>query len=317
MQVTTQLAFADDSSDIASEKGTSTLQSKYCPKGFSTKINAANIEFKKVLEIDPLTPEFGILEGPVWVDGGLMMSNIGVAVDTNPNPADLVLLKGGQFSVVKQAYGGNGMTFDAAGNVIIARHLDGTITNLTTGQILASSYNGARFNSPNDVVVSSLGDIYFTDPDWQAPAVRPQAAERVYHVDKAGVVTPFGSVITKPNGVMLSLDEKTLYVGGTNGLYKFAVNEDGSVVDAVNPVVIIKSGVDGMSKDCAGNLYVTTDDKVLILSTKREVLIGGYSVPGVTNVAFGGKDGKTLFATTLGARPQVFSAKVTIPGFPF
>jgi len=193
------------------------------------------------------------------------------------------------------------------------------ITRVATGDILAGNYNGARFNSPNDLIVSSLGDIYFSDPDWQSPNPNPQDAERAYHINTDGNVTAFGSQITKPNGVMLSFDEAFLYVGGTNGLYKFNVNADGSIVDDGIRIQAgrIYSDVDGMSKDCAGNIYVVAQNTVFILEAETDNVLTSYYLEGVTNVAFGGADGKTIFATTLGGQPKLHSAPVNIPGFPF
>ena len=72
-----------------------------------------------------------------------------------------------------------------------------------------------------------------------------------------------------------------------------------------------------MSKDCAGNIYVVAQNIVFILEAETDNVLVSYYIEGVTNVAFGGADGKTIFATTLGSQPKLHSTTVNIPGFPF
>ena len=279
------------------------------------------VTFSKIAETSPKTKEWGILEGPLWVDGTLLMSNVGLAVDKTPNPADLVMLKEGKIVVVKENYGSNGLTLDHEGYVVAPRHKDGTITRVNNGQVLASQYQGARFNSPNDVVVSSKGTVFFSDPDWQNPEPT-QEDERLYQVTLKGDITAFGSAIDKPNGVMLSHDEQALYAGGTNGLFKFSFDKDGNIIDEPTRIPAIEGGVDGMSRDCAGNLYVTHHKQVLVFAKETDEVIKTFDfdiegVDGVTNIAFGGMDGKTIFVTTMGSKPSLFSAQSTIAGLPY
>lgn len=280
-----------------------------------------DVTFSKVAETNPKTKEWGILEGPLWVDGKLLMSNVGLAVDKTPNPADLVMLKDGEIVVVKENYGSNGLTLDQDGYVVAPRHKDGTITRVTNGQVLASQYQGARFNSPNDVVISSKGTVFFSDPDWQNPEPT-QEDERLYQVTLKGDITAFGSSIDKPNGVMLSHDEHALYAGGTNGLFKFAFDSQGNIIDEPTRIPAIEGGVDGMSRDCAGNLYVTHHKQVLVFAKDTDEVINTFDfdiegVDGVTNIAFGGMDGKTIFVTTMGSKPSLYSAQSTIAGLPY
>lgn len=290
-----------------------------CAKQQFKPLQTDKIVFTKVLEIDPLTPGFAILEGPVWVGDRLFMSHIGGSVDDRPNTANLVSLREGKLELVREGYGSNGLALDQTGAVVAARHSDGSITRIKDGKVIAQGYQNNRFNSPNDLVFSKQGHLYFTDPDWQAPKPRPQSAERAYHRAPSGKLTAFGATIEKPNGVTLSLDQRRLYLGGTNGLYRFSVSGNGQVVDKAERVQpeIITGGVDGMSLDCAGNLFVTADGKIHVLAAETDKLLATYELPGVTNIAFGGEDGTTIYATTLGERPQVWKAQSVIPGLPF
>jgi gluconolactonase len=290
-----------------------------CPGAAPQNLDHENIVFEKVLEVEPLTPGFAILEGPAWVDGALLMSHIGASTNDKPSVSNLVALRDGELEVIKASYGANGLTLDPTGAVVAARQADGTITRIADGTVLVDGYQGKRFNSPNDLVFSTSGDLYFTDPDWQAPKPRPQQAERAYHVSPSGKITPFGEGIEKPNGLILSLNERVLYLGGTNGLYRFGLEDTGEVINNARRVQaeLIPSGVDGLTLDCAGNLFVTANGKVHILAAGNDGPIASYDIPGVTNVAFGGEDGTTIYATTLGAKPQVWWARSNIPGLPF
>lgn len=284
---------------------------------------AQSLEFNMLLDLEPITPGFAILEGPIWIDGSVVMSHIGYNVD-GVNPSDRIAyrVENGQVTVIQEGYLANGLTINHLGHVVAARHFDGTITGVENGRVFASEFQGARFNSPNDLVFSSSGDLYFTDPDYQAPTDGVlQTAERSYHVTPDGFVSTFGeSVVEKPNGVMLSHDERTLYVGGSNGLFKFRVRRNGRIVD--NPTQLlaeeIPEGVDGMSRDSCGNLFVAAGGKLNIVSADEEFL-ASHEIPGITNIAFGGESGKDIFATTLGGRPALFGSAGAWPvsGLPY
>jgi gluconolactonase len=119
--------------------------------------------------------------------------------------------------------------------------------------------------------------------------------------------------------VLLSLDEKTLFVSGGAGLVRFTVMPDGSTGARLpfgNGAAY--TGSDGMAIDCAGDLYVALNNAVVVLSpTGTElgrIMITGAQ--GVTNVAFGGADRKTLFITTLDSKPGIYSVVLGVPGLP-
>jgi len=250
---------------------------------------AQNLHFDLILEVDPITPGFAILEGPIWLDGSLVMSHIGYKVD-GVNPSDRIAYRDGEIKVIQSGYLSNGLTFNHLGHVVSARHFDGTITGVENGRVFADEYHGTRFNSPNDLVFASDGNLYFTDPDWQAPDEGVlQSSERSYHVSPWGQVSEFGDgVIEKPNGVMLSKDEQTVYVGGTNG------------------------------RDSCGNLFIAANNKINIVSDD-EVYLGSEEIPGITNVAFGGESGRDIYVTTLGEKPAVYRAQNQWPvsGLPY
>lgn len=264
------------------------------------------------------------VEGPVWLGGSLYLSEFGQGV--NPPPSRVLKITGDNTGVVFMATAGtNGLATDAAGKLYGASHKVGGIVRFgAAGEeptVIVSGYQGQRFNSPNDLTFRSDGTLYFTDPTWQATNPPPQAKTRVYRVapgsHKAQVIDANRS---QPNGVTLSPDEKTLYLSSLDGLYKYAVAADGSVGPPKHFASQI-GGADGMVVDCAGNLYVTSTDVIVLNASGKEIdrLHMPAGAGSVTNVAFGGAKRKTLFITAMGqgSGRGVFKVDLKVPGMPY
>ena len=175
------------------------------------------------------------------------------------------------------------------------------------------------FNSINDLVARADGHIYFTDPSYQRGTRPGQPVNGSYHLTPGGVATRIETE-DAPNGIALSPDGKWLYVGGSgdpHAIVKYEVMANGDVVTPGTPISSAAS--DGMTVDCAGNVYLTTGGKsggkVTVL-TADGALVGeltqGFS-GGTTNVSFGGADHQTLFVTTSDALYQVH---LGVPGLP-
>ncbi len=123
--------------------------------------------------------------------------------------------------------------------LIAGAHDDGSVSSFAfdgTRSTVVAQFEGARFNSPNDLTVRDDGTVYFTDPNWQAPNPNPQSIQGVYRIDPSGAIDRFESSLGQPNGITLSVDQSVLYVGHAGGVMRYP---------------------DGMALDCAGNLYVT------------------------------------------------------------
>ncbi len=268
---------------------------------------------------------FGIIEGPVWIGDSLYVSEIGSG--NSPPPARILKVTGaGVVSVAVADSGSNGLATDRDDNLYAAVHETGSIDefDLTTGMptLLATGYMGARFDSPNDLTVRSSGDIYFSDPDDQAPATKPQTQTRLYRV-AAGTrtVSVIDATLSEPNGVTLSLDESTLYVTSNGGLFRYPVAADGSV--GAGTLVTSSVNGDGMAIDCLGNLYVASINSLNILVLNPAgAQIGMISLPAgavqsVTNVAFGGADHMTLYITGLGNNKGLYQVPMNVPGMPY
>jgi gluconolactonase len=262
-------------------------------------------------------------EGPVWVGGALYFSEI--SGGQNPPAARINRFTPGtglESGVIANT-GSNGLALNAAGDLIGATHDTGALSLFdlpagTRSTFGAQQFMGTRLNSPNDVVVRSDGNAYFSDPDFQAPAQRPQAATRVYRVAPDGAITALAEQFSNPNGVTLSLDETRLFVAANNGFFRYELDAAGVASQQVRLGQV--NSPDGMGVDCAGNIYVVENGAGVIHvfdPTGEDELgtITGFG-SGVTNVAFGGPDMRTLFVTKLGP-PALFTVAMPVPGLPY
>jgi gluconolactonase len=266
---------------------------------------------------------FGIIEGPVWVGDALYVSEIGSG--NSPPPSRILkITTSGSVTVVNANAGTNGLAVDAGGQLWAANHRTGAISrvSLPDGAMsdVVAGFDGARFDSPNDLAIRSDGNVYFSDPDYQAPATRPQSKTRLYRVAPAATTaTVIDEGRSQPNGVTLAPSEDTLFVSGSDGVDAYPVMQDGSVGTGMK-FGNVGSG-DGMGMDCAGNLYVASNGDVVVLGATGSEL-GRLNVSGVqsvTNVAFGGSDHKTLYITALGSGAQkgLFQVSLSVPGMPY
>jgi gluconolactonase len=216
---------------------------------------------------------------------------------------------------------------------------DGTLT------VLADKYMGKRFNTPNDLTVDSKGRLYFSDPRYgdrtgmEIKDDQGQAVEGVYRIDPDGKVERvIGREVERANGVLVSADDKYLYVADNNNnaikgarkLYRFELKPDGSV-DLKSQKVLHDwgdgRGPDGLKQDEKGRLYAAAglnrpnppfepaaDKKggIYVLDPDGKLLTF-LPVPtdDVTNCAFGGEDRKTLYITGGGT---LYSIRATAPG---
>jgi gluconolactonase len=172
--------------------------------------------------------------------------------------------------------------------------------------VLAAEYNGKKFNRPNDLVVDRAGGVYFTDPMFGSGQPN-QDKMAVYYVTSDGKVTRLIDDLMRPNGVILSPDEKTLYVlpSGSPDVMSYSLISPGKLgqgkvlckleqADAGQP-----RGGDGLTVDTKGNLYLTQPNlqAIQVVSPDGKTL-GLIRFPErPSNCTFGGKDMKTLYVT--------------------
>lgn len=273
------------------------------------------------------TPHFEFSEGPVWVrDGGyLLFSTWNWSDDAGGlgPPTTIYKLTPPATVEVWSPRGelrSNGLALDAQGALLVAAHDREEVTrvNLATHErrTVAGTFSGKAFNSPNDLAVRADGTIYFTDPDYQKSGRAGQGVHGVYRISPSGEVAPVDRTRRQPNGIALSPDQRWLYVGGADELIlRYPVAADGST-GAAELFVRTGSNIDGMSVDCAGNVYASLHElkQVRVYSAAGAPVGSIPTVANVTNVAFGGPDGRTLYITTAGALQAL---PVAIPGLPY
>jgi len=309
-----------------------------CPMGPFTAPNPSSITLTKVAGVPPLDSfnnngnNFGNIEGDCWFGDALYVSEI--ASGSNPPPGRILrVTPTGSVSVAFGMSGSNGLAIDLMGRLIGASHTAGAVvafnlTNMTSTTPIVSQYMGARLNTPNDLTVRSDGTIYFSDPDFQAPSPRPQAMTRVYRLPP-GATAPVvvDAARSNPNGVTLSLDEAFLFVTDGQGLWRYPVSADGSTGSGTRIAQsAVGGGGDGMGIDCAGNLYVALQQRVIIVDpTGNGTMLGSIAmtaVQSVTNVAFGGTNHQTLYVSGQGngtgsTSMGLYRADMPLPGMPY
>ncbi len=267
-------------------------------------------------------------EGPVWVPdetGGHVLFS-----DIPPNSVyrwkegqgvSLYLKPAGYTGDVarKGEPGCNGLALDKSdGTVVFCEHGNRRIAKLVDPEramkiTLADNYQGKRFNSPNDLVFHTNGDLYFTDPPYGLEKRMDDPAKEldfqgVYRLSKDKKVTLLTKEMTRPNGIGFSPDEKTLYVANSDPKMaiwkKFPVNEDGTLGEGT---VLAdktewvgqedKKGLpDGLAVDTEGNIYATGPGGVLIFTPEGEHIATLATGQATANCGFG-EDGHTLFIT--------------------
>jgi gluconolactonase len=251
---------------------------------------------------------FQYTEGPAWDrrNGRFVFSDI---------PANTVFgvtLDGKVTSVLKPSGYANGNAFDAAGNLWSARH-DRKVgmtdaSGATTVEL--DAFDGKKLNSPNDLVVASDGSVLFTDPPYGIQGHGPQrAAEEqpvrgVYRL-KDGHVTLLTGELRLPNGLAFSPDEHLLYVADTadGTVYRFKVAPDGQLMGKqrfarIEPAAGQEPMVDGLKVDRHGNLWMTGPESLGVFSADGAMLCKvDMAGSHVSNLAFGGKDGRDLLIT--------------------
>ena len=226
----------------------------------------------------------------------------------------------------------NGIIFDSAGRMIVAEGADFggrcvVRTDMATGKstIIAGLFNGKSFNSPNDLALDEQGRVYFTDPRYVGHEPVEQPVFGVYRIDPDGTVSLIISDAGMPNGIVVSPDNKKLYVASIdfstesplNAVLSYDLAEDGSVASRRVLVDFAPDyGPDGMAVDVKGNLYLARPSKTpgIYVYSPDGHEIGLIPTPNPpSNVAFGrGPTGTTLYVT---AGSNLYQIELDVEGY--
>lgn len=256
---------------------------------------------------------FAFIEGPVWIGsvGRLFFS------DNASGPERIWQLQAPFTtpSVFMANSGSNGLAVDIDDQLLLADQAQDRIVRVdpNTAQVSGVVVPTGPYN-PNDLIQRSDGNLYFTDPNANGRGF--------YRVSPSGELSgPFtqsnaANAPSNPNGIELSPDENTLYVGDVNARFvaSFSLAADGSVDTASGQRFVDTNGatVDGMAVDCAGNLYVGTQSGVEVYTPGGE-LLGTVPTGESSNATFGDVDRRTLFVTS---RSVLKFVKLGVPGLP-
>ena len=277
----------------------------------------------------------GFGEGPAWhPDGYLLFEDV-------TNNRTLKLDAAGGVSVLREGTdGANGLAFDdrrrlvvcegnaaGRGRRLVRIESDGRIA------VLADRYQGKRLNSPNDLAIDRRGRIYFTDPRYSQRENLELDREAVYRVDPDGALTRVVDSLTRPNGILVSADDRTLYVaenaspGGAVQLWAFDLDPRG--VAAGGRILYDFGGgrgIDGMTLDTAGRIWATAGTKekagIYVFRPDAErrsaTLVGTIPMPeDPTNCTFGGPGRDVLYVTTVSSLYRIRTmarGQASLPG---
>jgi gluconolactonase len=206
---------------------------------------------------------------------------------------------------------GNGIRFDSHGNMVIADYKMHNVlqVNMKTKSISLYAHED-RMTQPNDLAIDSQDRIYASDPNFKLQT------GRVWRIDTNGKVTLLDSMAAAANGIEVSPDEKKLYVGAGSEVFSYDLSSNGAISNKKLLIEFPDFGTDGMRCDIEGNLYIARFGKGTVAKVSpagqlmKEIELTGKKP---TNVAFGGKDGCTIYVTLMDMG-NLESFSVDVPG---
>lgn len=272
--------------------------------------------------IEILADGFNWAEGPVWVAelNSVLFTDVpenklyrweetkGLSVFLNPSGYT-------GYAPNKKKSGGNGLILDGEGNLLIAQHGDRRIARVNAPlknpgsfETIVDRFEGKRFHSPNDLVLHSNGDLYFTDPPYglngDDDPLRELKTNGVYRLDGDGKISLVYSQLNRPNGLAFSPDEKTLYVANSDAKRNLWMAFD--VVDGKlhNERVFFDATsmnlaglADGMKVNSKGYVFATGPGGVLVFNSKGKHLGTILTEVRTANCAFN-EDESVLYMTS-------------------
>ncbi len=278
-----------------------------------------------VAKIEVIADSFDWSEGPVWIESKNMLLFSDVPQNivykwTEEKGKEIFLTPSGYSDSLKRGgeMGSNGLTLDPNGHLVLCQHgnrqmarMDASFDEPKSVFIpVADNYKGKKFNSPNDAVYNSAGELFFTDPPYglEKQLEDPKKEipfQGVYKVKKNGEVILLTDSLTRPNGIAFMPGEKTLLVANSDpakpNWYAFEVNGDSLTngrifYSASGYDSTVKGLPDGMKIDKNGNVFATGPGGLWIFN-KEGKLLGKIKLNDATSNCAFSPDQKTLYIT--------------------
>lgn len=295
-----------------------------------TGIEVKNLELSQVLEpgnkLEILSRGHDWTEGPLWLEKQqlLLFSDIprNTVYSWSEQHGTQEYLKPSGFTgdhFNGSEPGSNGLLLDHQGRLVLCQHGNRRVALMTSDldnpkpefTVLADRYEGSRFNSPNDAIFDTRGNLYITDPAYGLPQQMDDPDKEldfqgVFKMDTKGKVTLLDDELTRPNGIALSPDESVLYVANSDPdkaiWMAYNLNKNGEVIskklffDATNLVPAEKGLPDGLKVNKQGYIFATGPGGVFIFNPSGVHLGTIKTGQATANVAFN-KDQSILFMT--------------------
>ncbi len=265
-------------------------------------------------------------EGPVWIESKKMLLFSDVPRDTvfkwtEEKGKEVYLTPSGYTDTIKRGgeMGSNGLTLDPKGNLILCQHGNRQIARMDAPLdkpepkyvSLASSYHNQKFNSPNDLVYNSNGELFFTDPPYGLEKLTDDPKKEipfqgVYKIKSSGELVLLTDTLTRPNGIAFFPGEKTLLVANSDpekpNWYALDIEDSDSLTNcrifysAAGYDTTLKGLPDGMKVDKNGNVFASGPGGLWIFNKDGKLLGKIRLSEAVSNCAFS-PDEKTLYIT--------------------
>ena len=288
--------------------------------------SAINTIIDNKARVEIIADGFDWSEGPVWVQSrqALLFSDVPQNIIyqwTQKKGKEIYLTPSGYTGTIPRGgeKGSNGLTLNSKGQLVICQDGDRRVAIMNASiahpapvfSTIVNNYKGRKFNSPNDLVYNRNGDLFFTDPPYgleknMADPLKEIPFQGIYKIKKTGETVLLTDTITRPNGIALTPDEKTLIIANSDPAkpfwYAFDLGPGDQLshprifYDASEAAKTEQGMPDGLKIDKKGNVFATGPGGVWIFN-KTGKLLGKIKFNElVSNCAFS-SDQKTLYLT--------------------